>query len=37
MRVPRYILDANVFIQANNQYYPLEFVPGFWDTLAENR
>lgn len=34
MNAPKYILDANVFIQANNQYYPLEFVPGFWDTLA---
>lgn len=35
MSPPRYVLDANVFIQANNEYYPLGFVPGFWDTLAD--
>lgn len=35
MNSPRYVLDANVFIQANNEYYSLEFAPMFWDTLAE--
>lgn len=34
MKSPTYILDANVFIQASNEYYPLDLVPGFWDTLT---
>lgn len=29
-----YLLDANVFIQAKNLYYGLDFCPGFWDWLA---
>ena len=32
-----YLLDANVFIQANNLHYGLDFCPAFWDWLiAEN-
>jgi len=32
-----YLLDANVFIQAKNLYYGLDFCPAFWDWLiAEN-
>lgn len=31
----RYLLDANVLIQANNEYYPMRHVPGFWETLVE--
>jgi hypothetical protein len=32
-----YLLDANVFIQAKNLHYGLDFCPGFWDWLiAEN-
>jgi hypothetical protein len=28
-----YLLDANVFIQAKNLYYGLDFCPAFWDWL----
>lgn len=28
-----YLLDANVFIDANRDYYPLNRVPEFWDWL----
>ena len=32
-----YLLDANVFIQAKNLYYPFDVCPGFWDWLiAQN-
>ena len=29
----RYLLDANVFIQAKNLHYGFDFVPAFWDWL----
>jgi len=29
-----YLLDANVFIQAKNLYYGLDFCPAFWDWLV---
>jgi hypothetical protein len=33
-----YLLDANVFIQAKNLHYGLDFCPAFWDWLiAGNR
>ena len=28
-----YILDANVFIQAKNEYYGMDFCPAFWDWI----
>ena len=28
-----YLLDANVFIQAKNQYYGFDIVPAFWAWL----
>jgi hypothetical protein len=28
-----YLLDANVLITANNQYYPMDQVPEFWEWL----
>lgn len=28
-----YLLDANVFIQAKNEYYGFDIVPAFWDWL----
>lgn len=28
-----YLLDANVFIQANQAHYGLDFMPGFWEWL----
>ncbi len=32
-----YLLDSNVFIQAKNLYYGLDYCPAFWDWLvAEN-
>ena len=31
-----YLLDANVFIQAKNLHYGLDFCPGFWDWLIVN-
>ena len=30
-----YLLDANVLIDANRDYYPLERVPEFWDWLLD--
>lgn len=30
-----YLLDANVFIQAKNLYYGLDFCPAFWDWLKQ--
>lgn len=31
----KYLLDANVFIAANNLHYGLDFCPAFWDWLVE--
>lgn len=28
-----YLLDANVFIEAKNRYYGLDFCPAFWAWL----
>lgn len=28
-----YLLDANVFMDANNRYYGLDFCPAFWEWL----
>jgi predicted nucleic acid-binding protein len=33
--VTRYLLDSNVFIQAKNLHYGLDFCPAFWDWLIE--
>jgi hypothetical protein len=30
-----YLLDANVFIQAKNLHYGLDFCPAFWDWLID--
>lgn len=30
-----YLLDANVFIQAKNLHYGLDFCPAFWEWLME--
>ncbi len=30
----RYVLDANVFIQAKKTYYGFDLCPGFWKALA---
>ncbi len=30
----KYLLDANVFIQAKNFYYDFDTCPGFWDWLV---
>lgn len=30
-----YLLDTNVFIQAKNLHYGLDFCPAFWDWLLE--
>ena len=29
----QYLLDANIFIQAQNQHYGMDFCPAFWDFL----
>ena len=29
-----YLLDSNVFIQAKNLHYGMDFCPGFWDWLV---
>src|SRR5262245_36147586 len=31
-----YLLDANVFIQAKNLHYGMDFCPAFWDWLIHN-
>ena len=31
-----YLLDANVFIQAKNLHYGMDFCPAFWDWLIVN-
>jgi hypothetical protein len=31
-----YLLDADVFIQAKNLHYGLDFCPAFWDWLIES-
>ena len=31
----RYVLDANVFIQAKNEHYGFEFCPASWDWLEQ--
>ena len=31
----RYLLDANIFIQAKNLHYGFDFCPAFWDWLQE--
>jgi len=31
----RYVLDANVFIEAKNKYYGFDICPGFWTSLVE--
>lgn len=30
-----YLLDANIFIQAKNEYYGFDLCPGFWDWLKQ--
>lgn len=30
----KYLLDANIFIEANNRYYSFNVCPGFWDWLV---
>lgn len=31
-----YLLDANIFIQAKNLHYGLDFCPAFWDWLIQH-
>jgi len=31
----RYLLDANIFIQAQNLHYGMDFCPAFWDFLKQ--
>lgn len=31
----RYLLDANVFIQAKNLHYGFDFCPAFWDWIEQ--
>jgi hypothetical protein len=30
-----YLLDSNIFIQAKNLHYGMDFCPGFWDWLVQ--
>lgn len=32
----RFVLDANVFIEAHRNYYSFEFCPAFWDCLTQH-
>lgn len=31
----KYLLDANVFIEAHQRYYSFEICPGFWKALVD--
>lgn len=31
----RYVLDANVFIEAHQRYYPFDVCPGYWKALLD--
>ena len=33
---PTYLLDANVFIGAKNNYYHFDICPGFWKSLLHH-
>ena len=33
----QYLLDANVFIQAKNSYYSMDFCPAFWEWLDHEK
>lgn len=35
MNVSKYVLDANVFIEAKNNYYGFDICPGFWKSLID--
>lgn len=30
-----YIIDSNIFIEAQNTYYCFDVCPGFWDFLSQ--
>ena len=30
-----YLVDTNVFIEAKNDFYGMDFCPAFWDWLVE--
>ncbi len=32
----KYILDANIFMEAKNRYYAFNLCPGFWDSLLHH-
>ena len=32
---PKFVLDANVFIQAYRRYYAFDICPGFWNVVLE--
>ena len=36
MRPLLYLLDANVLIDANRDYYPIARIPEFWEWLEHN-
>jgi len=36
MNGDRYVLDANVFIEAARRYYALDLAPRFWESLIEH-
>jgi hypothetical protein len=33
---PKYVLDANVFIQAARDYYAFDLAPAFWNALVDH-
>ena len=34
--LPKFLLDANVFIEAHRRYYAFDICPGFWDCLLHH-
>lgn len=35
-KAPNYVLDANVFLEAQKRYYAFNLCPGFWDALISH-
>lgn len=36
-KAPSYVLDANVFLEAQKRYYAFNLCPGFWEALVSHK
>jgi hypothetical protein len=34
--ISKYLIDANVLMEANRRYYSLDFAPAFWEYLIRS-